>query len=70
MTLTLFQGHRGIRNINCRLLVLDSCPLYFKCCMVATYSTKKNHRQYDLCDWCVFKGNVEHIFGHIGVWAC
>ena len=25
MTLTLFQGHRCVRNINCKLHVLDSC---------------------------------------------
>ena len=27
MTLTLPQGHRCVRNINCKLRVLDSCPL-------------------------------------------
>ena len=40
MTLTLFQGHRFVRNINCKLHVLDSFPLQFKCCMVATYIKK------------------------------
>ena len=43
MTLTLFQGHRCVRNINCKLLVLDSCPLQFKHCMVATYIRKNMH---------------------------
>ena len=27
VALTLFQGHRCVRNINCKLRVLDSCPL-------------------------------------------
>ena len=27
MTWTLFQGHRCVRNINCKLHVLDSCPV-------------------------------------------
>ena len=27
MTLALFQGHRCVKNINCKLHVLDSCPL-------------------------------------------
>ena len=27
MILTLYQGHRYVRYINCKLLVLDSCPL-------------------------------------------
>ena len=27
MTLTLFQGHTCVRNINCKMLVLDSYPL-------------------------------------------
>ena len=27
MTLALFQGHRCVRNINCKFHVLDSCPL-------------------------------------------
>ena len=36
MTLTLFQDYRCIRNVNCKLVVLDSCPLYFKLCMSIT----------------------------------
>ena len=27
MTMSLFQGHRCVKNINCQLRVLDSCPL-------------------------------------------
>ena len=27
MTLTLFQGHMCVKNINCKLHILDSCPL-------------------------------------------
>ena len=26
MTLTLFQSHKCVRNVNCKLHVLDSCP--------------------------------------------
>ena len=26
MTVILFQGHRCVRNINCELCFLDSCP--------------------------------------------
>ena len=40
MTLTLFQGHRCVKNINCKLHVFDLCPLYFKRCMVAIYIHK------------------------------
>ena len=43
LTLTLFQGHRCIRNMNCKLHVFDSCPLHFKCCRVATYIRKIMH---------------------------
>ena len=50
MTLTLFQGHRCVRNINCKLRVLDFCPL-FKCCMVATYIKKIMN---SVCPWYVF----------------
>ena len=27
MNLTLFQGHKCVRNLNCNLGVLDSCPV-------------------------------------------
>ena len=27
MTLTLFQGHRYVAIINCKMILLDSCPL-------------------------------------------
>ena len=41
MILTLFQGHRCARNINCKFgflgFCLDFCLLWFKCCMIATY---------------------------------
>ena len=43
MIFTLFQGHTCIRNINCKLHGLDSRPLYFKSCMVATYIKKIMH---------------------------
>ena len=31
ITLTLFQGQRCVRNITCKLHVLDCCPLQFIC---------------------------------------
>ena len=43
MTLTLFQGHRCVRNMNCKSRVLDFCPLYFKRYMVATNIKKIMH---------------------------
>ena len=38
--MTLFQGHMFIRNINCKLHVLDFCPLQFQRRVVATYMKK------------------------------
>ena len=49
MTLTLLQGQSCVRKVNCKLRVLDSCPLQFKHCMVDTYNTK-NYAQCDLCN--------------------
>ena len=43
ITLTLFQGHVCVRNINCKLLVLDSSPPWFTRCMVVTYIQKIMH---------------------------
>ena len=43
ITLTLFQGYTCVRNINCELLVLNSCLLYFKRYSVVTYFTKITH---------------------------
>ena len=43
MTLTLFQGHRFVRNVNYKFCLLDSCPAYFKRCMMATYIKKIMH---------------------------
>ena len=57
MTLTLIQGHRCVRNIKCNFRVLDSCPLYFKRCMVATYMKRIMHSII-----CLFKGEKEHAF--------
>ena len=59
--MTFFQGHRFVRNINYKLRILDSCPLWFKRCSVATY-IQTGYAQYDVCDWCVFKGDSYHIF--------
>ena len=43
VTLDLFQGHRCVWNINCKLRIFDSCLLLFKRCMVATYIKKIMH---------------------------
>ena len=40
MTLTLVQGHMCVRNRNCKWSVLDSCPVQFNRCTVATYMKK------------------------------
>ena len=39
-TLTLLEGHKCDRKINCMLRVLDSSPLEFKRCVFATYLKK------------------------------
>ena len=62
LTLTLFQGHRCVRIMNCNL---DIYPLQFKCCMVATYTKKIMHQMF-FCDWCVFK---EIIYGFFFVFV-
>ena len=41
MTLALFQGHRCVRNINSKLHVWDSCPVYLKHYMAATVCIQK-----------------------------
>ena len=43
VTLTLFHGNRFVRNINCKLHVLDSSPLQFKHCIFATNIKKIMH---------------------------
>ena len=56
MTFALFQGHKFVRNIPCKLCALDSYPLYFKHCMVATYITGS----CSVCFvwlWCLYKGH-------------
>ena len=40
LTLTLFQYHMCVKNIHCQFCILDSCPVLFKHCMVATYIKK------------------------------
>ena len=37
MTLISLQGHRYVRNTNCKLYVFDICPLYLKCWIISTY---------------------------------
>ena len=43
MALTLFSGHRCVRNINCQQRVLGSDPLLFKCYMAAPYIERIMH---------------------------
>ena len=50
MTSTLFQGHRCVRNINCKMCVLDSCPLCSLNVVWLIHSLKKDSAQYDSCD--------------------
>ena len=50
MILTLLQGHRCVRNINCKLCVLDPCPVYFKLCLVATYIKRIMHNKICVTD--------------------
>ena len=70
MTLTLFQGHRCVWNVNCKLcvcaffLILDHCSLN-----VARLRSKKVCTIWFVLSWCVFKGGSEHIFGRSSVWA-
>ena len=68
MTLTLFQDHRCIRDINCKLCFVDPCPLYFKCCMVAQYIGKIMHNMNCATFVCI-QGGV-HVFGWSSVQAC
>ena len=64
ITVTLFEGHRCFRNINCELRVLYSCPLLFKHCMFATYITKI--RRSMLCVTGVYLMDITDTFnGHI-----
>ena len=55
MTLTLFQGHRCVRNINCKLRFFYSCSLYcwLKCCMFATYIKKIMHNMTYVTLMCI-----------------
>ena len=50
MILTLFQGHRCVRNITCKLCVSDSCPLWFKRHLVAIYIEKVMHSMVCVTD--------------------
>ena len=59
MTLTLFQGHRCVRNINCKLGVLDFCPLVW-CCMVATHIKKIMHNMICMTD--VYSREIINMF--------
>ena len=38
------------------------------CCMVATF-IKKDCAHYELCDWCMFKGDHLHVFVWSNVWV-
>ena len=75
MTLTLFQGHMNVGNMNCKflfffflllLLLLFSCPARSKHCMVATYV--ENITNNMLCViLCILKGENVHFFGWLSV---
>ena len=62
MTLTLFQGHRCVGIINCKLFFfkyfsLDSCPPSFKHCMVLTL---KRVRHSMLCVTGVYLRDIDN----------
>ena len=40
MTLTFFQGRKVWQKYKLEIVLLDSCLLLLKCCMVATYTRK------------------------------
>ena len=61
MMLTLFQGHRCVRNINCRLPGLDSCPLWLNC-MVATWMFFFLNARHNLCDSDVYLWEIRNFF--------
>ena len=69
MTLTLFQGHRCVRNLtaNCVFWILVLCSLNFVW-LLHTLKTLCTVRFMWL--WCVFKGDNEHVFHWSSVWAC
>ena len=60
MTLTLFQGHRCVRNVTCKLWfwILVLCSL--KHCMVASYIKEIMHNM--ICVTVVYSGKVIYIF--------
>ena len=60
MTLTLFQGHRCVRNINCKPRVLDCCLLQFKHCIVTTHIKKIVHKY--LCDSGEYSREIIKLF--------
>ena len=57
MILTLFHGHRCVRNINCKLHVWDPCPLSLIHCVVATFIEKTVHNVICVLLGCVFEGD-------------
>ena len=70
MTLTLFQGQRYVRIINCKLCVLDSCPLQFRHGMVATYIKKILHDMFCVTLVCIQGRWLAQLFHQSSVWAC
>ena len=59
MTLTLFQGHRCVRNVNWKLHVLDSCPLFF---MFEICIKKTMYNIICVTGVCVFKRDNLFLF--------
>ena len=62
MTLALFQGYRYVRIINCKLF-LDSCPLWYKWCMVATHIKKIKDSM--LCVTDVYLRDTTNLFSPV-----
>ena len=72
MTLTLFQGHRCVRNINCKLCFVDSCVdscrLYLN--VVATCIKKIMHNMKCVTGVCVCSREILYMFLVSQVWVC
>ena len=48
--LDLSQGHRYVRDINCRWCFLDSCTVQLKCFTVAAYNKEIMHNKLCVTD--------------------
>ena len=66
MTLTLFQGYRFVRIMNCKLCLLDS-GLNVTCLL---HALRRLRTIWIVRLRCVYKGDNLHVFGRFSVWVC